>query len=102
MLLLCSKCGKVAVLVCLRQVSTLCHFCLFLSCFIGVFNSPVLSHFTKLLTRALSFALCHCSYILVPHLASRVHVAGDLNETISFVVGVFSTVFARALLGLIH
>jgi len=35
-------------------------------------------------------------------LAFRVHVAGDLNKAISFVVAVLSTSFARALLGLIH
>jgi len=35
-------------------------------------------------------------------LASRVHVAGDVYETIWFVVGVLTTSFALALLGLIH
>jgi len=36
--------------------------------------------------------------------AFRVHVAGDLNKKMSFVVGVLSTSFARphALLGLIR
>jgi len=29
-------------------------------------------------------------------------VAGDLNKTISFLVGILSTPFSRALLGLIH
>jgi len=59
-------------------------------------------HFTKLSTRALLFGPCYCSYIFVPCLAFRVHVAGDLNKTISFVVAVLSTSFARALLCLIH
>jgi len=40
------------------------------------------SHFTKLLSRALFFGPCHCSYLFVPCLALRVHVAGDLNKTI--------------------
>jgi len=31
-------------------------------------------------------------------MSSLVHVAGDLHKTISFVVGVLSTSFARALL----
>jgi len=30
------------------------------------------------------------------------YVAGNLNKTISFVADIFSTSFARALLGLIH
>jgi len=60
------------------------------------------SHFTKLLTRALLFGPCHCSYIFVPHLAFRVNVAGDLDKTISFVAGVLSTSFAPALLRLIY
>jgi len=101
----------------------------FLSCVLGVFNSPVAtpaygefsitfyigerkiacfvclchhprSHFTKLLTRALFFGPCHCSCIFVPCLTFRVYVAGDLNKTISIVVGVLTTSFARALLGL--
>jgi len=38
----------------------------------------------------------------VPYLAFCVHVACDLNETISFVVGVLSTSFARALIELIR
>ena len=60
------------------------------------------SHDTKLLTRALFFGPCHWSYIFLPRLAFRVHVAGDLNETIPFVVDVLSTSFASTLLGLIH
>jgi len=40
-------------------------------------------HFTKLLTWALSLGTWHCSYIFVPCLAFRIHVAGDLNKTIS-------------------
>jgi len=62
----------------------------------------IFAHFPRLLTRALFFGPCHCSYVFVLCLASRIHVAGDLNKTISFVVGVLSTSFARALLGLIH
>jgi len=54
------------------------------------------------LTRAVCIGPCHCSYVFVPCLAFRVHVAGDLNKTISFVVGVLSPLFARALLGLIR
>jgi len=116
----------------------LCHFCLFLGVFLGVFNNPVAtlahgfsglvrvcdydlyrrtrdcllcifvpppkgrSHFTQLLTRAHFFGPCHCSYISFPCLAFRFHVAGDLNKTISFAVGVLTTSFARALLRLIH
>jgi len=45
---------------------------------------------------------CHCSYIFVSFLAFHVHVAGDLNKAISFVVGILSTSFARALLGFIR
>jgi len=41
MLLLCSRCGNVVILNVFRQVSILCHFRLFLSCVLGVFNSPV-------------------------------------------------------------
>jgi len=67
-----------------------------LACFV------YLSHCSKLLIRARFFGPCHCSYIFVPRLASRVHVAGDLNKTISLVASVLSTSFARALLGLIH
>jgi len=58
------------------------------------------SHLTKLLTRALFFGPCHCSYVFVPCLDYRVHFAGDLNKTISFVVGALSSYFVRALLGL--
>jgi len=71
-----------------------------LACFVRLCHHPR-SHFTKL-TRALFFGPCRCSYIFVPCLAFRVHVAGDLNKTISFVAGVLSTSFARALLGLTH
>jgi len=60
------------------------------------------SHLTKLLTRSLFFGPSHCSYIFVPCLSFGVHVAGDHNKTISFVVGVLSTLFAHALLGLIY
>jgi len=107
--------------MCLRQVLTLCHFC---CCVLGVFNSPVatpahgllglnpsrwlrfisenasklalyfLCHHHRLLTQALFFGPCHCSYVFVPCLAFRVHFAGDLNKTMSFVVGVLSTSFA--------
>jgi len=59
-------------------------------------------HFTKLLTRALFFEPCHCSYIFAPCLTFRVHVTGDLNKPISFVVNVLTTSFAHALLRLIH
>jgi len=40
-MLLCSRCGKLAILNVLRQVSMLCHFSLFLSCVLGVSNNPV-------------------------------------------------------------
>jgi len=49
-----------------------------------------------------------CLYLVTVHIyfvpcpAFRVDVAGDLHKTISFVVGVLSTLFARTLLGLIH
>ena len=72
-----------------------------LACFVCLIHHPR-SHFTKLLTRLLFFGPCHCSYIFVPCPAFRVHVAGDLNKTISFVVGVLTTSFARALLGFLH
>ena len=71
------------------------------ACFVYLCHHPR-SHSTKLLTRALFIGPCHCSYIFVLCLAFRVHVASDLNKTISFVVGVLTTSFARALLGLIH
>ena len=49
-------------------------------CLLCIFapQRKVRSHFTKLLTRALFFGSCHCSYIFVSCLAFRVHVAGDL------------------------
>ena len=121
--------------MCLKQVSMLCHFCLFLSCVLGVFNTRqwrlrhagslglarvfdydlyrrmracfvYLCHHprsrsTKLLTQALFFGPCRLSLFIYLRLAIRVHVAGDLNKTISF-VDVLSTSFVRALLGLIH
>jgi len=40
--------------------------------------------------------------IFIPCLAFRVHVAGDLNKTVLFVIGILSTLFARALFGLIN
>ena len=57
---------------------------------------------TKLLSRDFLRGPCHCSYIFVVCLDFPVHVAGDLNKKISFVVGVLSTLLACALLGLIH
>jgi len=48
------------------------------------------------------FIYFHCSYIFVPCFTFRVYFAGDLNQKISFVVGVLSKTFARALLGLIR
>jgi len=74
------------------------------ACLLCIFVPPPKgrSHFTKLLTRALFFVPCHYSYIFVPFLAFHVHVAGDLNETISFVAGILSTLLARALLRLIQ
>jgi len=80
-----------SVTICIRERG--------LVCFVYLCHHPR-SHFTKLLTRAVFFGPCHCSYIFVPCLAFRVHVGGDLNKTISFVVGVLSTLFS--LLGLIH
>jgi len=115
----------------------LCHFCLFfLSCVLGVFNSPVATPAYRLLGLHPSFRLRFISenaslhdlyvfstihgptslsfypgpfhlalslfYIFVPYLAFHVHVAGDLIKTISFVIGVLTTSFARALLRLIH
>jgi len=69
-------------------------------CLLCVFVAP-LSYFTglRLLTRAYFIGLCHCSYIFVPILAFRVHVACNWNQKILFVEGVLSTSFARALLG---
>jgi len=64
-----------------------------------IFATTHVPHFTKLLTRALFFGPFQCSYKFIPCLAFRVHVAVDLNKTISFVVGVLSTSFAHALLG---
>ena len=55
-----------------------------------------------LLTRALFVGPCYCSYIFVPYLAFRVHVAGDTSKTISFAADVLSTSFAGALLGFIR
>jgi len=51
----------------------------------------------------LCVGLCYYSSIFVPCLAFRIHVAGDLNQKLSFVIAsVLSTSFARALLRLIH
>jgi len=51
------------------------------ACLIHTFVKPttVPLHF-RLLTRALFFGPCHCSYISVTCLGFRVHVAGDLNK----------------------
>ena len=57
---------------------------------------------SQLLTRALFFVPCHCSYIFVSCPAFHVHVAGDMNKTISFVAGVLSTSFPRPLFGFIR
>ena len=59
--------------------------------FVALFCHHPRSHFAKLLTRALFIGPRHCSYIFVPCLAFRVHVARDLNKTILFLVGVLST-----------
>ena len=65
-----------------------------LACFVCLCHHPR-SPFTNL-TRALFFGPCHCSYIFIPCLAFRVHVAGDLNKTIlSFIVGVLTTSLTR-------
>ena len=53
MLLLCSRCGKVWFWLCLRQVSMLCHFCLFFF----FFNSPVTTPAHGLLGRNPSLRL---------------------------------------------
>ena len=85
--------------MCLRQVSMLCHFCLFLRCVLGVFNDPVGTPACGLLglrsslfrrTRASLLCMfvptstaplhyvgliiwpCHFSYIFVPCLAFRI------------------------------
>jgi len=59
MFLLCSRCGKVVILNVfnLRQVSMLCHFCLFLSCVLAVCNSPVATPAQGLLELSLSVRL---------------------------------------------
>ena len=121
--------------MCIRQVSMLCHFCLFFKLCSWCFQQPsgysgiwasraspeswitiyirdrelacfvCLCHHSRppqLLTRALFIGSFHCSYIFVLCLAFPVHVAGDLNKTLSFVVGVLTTSFARALRELIH
>jgi len=72
-----------------------------LACFVYLYHHSR-SHFTNLLTRTLFFGPCHCSYYFGQCLAFRVHVSSDLNKTISFIVGVLSTSFPRALLRLIH
>jgi len=69
--------------------------------FVCFFHYPR-SHFTQLLIRALFFGPCHYSCIFVPCLAFRVHVAGDLNQTISFVASIVTTSFASALLRFFH
>jgi len=112
----------------------LCHFCLFLSCVLGVFNSPVATPAHELLGLSPSLRLRYiyrrtracllCIFVPPPtvplHLVvnsdsflwtvslfiyfrsvsvlsrSCCSFAGDLNKTISFVVGVLSTAFARA------
>ena len=71
------------------------------ACFVYLCHHP-LSHSTKLLSRALFIGPCHCSYKFISCQTFRIHVASDLNETISFVASVLSASFARALLGLIH
>ena len=57
-----------------------------LICSVYLCHHPL--HLLKLLNRDLFIVPCYCSYILVPCLAFCVHFAGDLNQKISFVVGV--------------
>jgi len=68
------------------------------ACLLCIFVPPRKgrSHFTKLLTRALFFVPCHCSYIFVSCPGFHVHVAGDLNKTISFVADFVRLCFSRA------
>ena len=73
-----------------------------LACYVYLCHHPR-SHFNKLLTRNMLFGPCHCSYIFVPCLAFHVHVAGDLDKTISFVVDVLqSRRHGGSLVGLAH
>ena len=65
------------------------------ACFLCMFVPPPRVPFHQVNLGSF-FGPCHCSYIFIPCLAFRVHVAGDLNKTISFIVGVPTTLFARA------
>jgi len=72
-----------------------------LVCFVHLCHHPG-SQFTKLFTRAIFIRRNHCSYIFVPRLAFRVHVAGDMNKTISFVVDRRYLDFVRSCLTRAH
>jgi len=60
------------------------------------------THGPTSLLRLLGLSSLGFSYIFVACLVVRVHVTGDLNRTISFVVGVLTTSLACVLFGLIH
>ena len=121
---------KVVILNVLRQVSMLCHFCLFFNVFSNPVATPAhgllglspslrlrsLSENSSLLAlyicatthgpTSLSWELGLFSLDLVTVRCSYIFVPclafGDLNKTISFPVSVLSTSFTRTLLGLIH
>ena len=65
-----------------------------LACFVNLCQHPL--HWLRLVTQAFFIGTFHC-FIFVPYLAFRVHVTGDLNQKLSFVVGVVSTSIARPL-----
>jgi len=55
--------------------------------------APHISLIIWLLTWGLCVGLCYYWSIFVPCLAFRIHVAGDLNQKLSFVASVLSTSF---------
>jgi len=66
-----------------------------------IFVAPLISLIT-VVNLGSTRGLCYYSSIFVPCLAFRIHVAGDLNQKLSFVASVLLTSFALALLGLIR
>jgi len=76
-------------------------YCRTSTCLLCIFVPPFTS-LIKLVNAGSFTGLCHCSYIFVSCLAFRVHIAGNMNKKLSFVIGVLSTSFAIALLGLVR
>jgi len=68
---------KLLFCICLKQVSMLCHICLFLSCVLGVFNRQVVT----LVDRALRFSPSLCKvFDYVFYLTQAVHFVYSCHD----------------------